>query len=289
MRQFNFTLRFSFLFSQWTGLDFDLRKQGTRPSPFGVSLLCTAVLCFVFLFNFCMRSKDSFKIELTAQHVPSGCKRSPLFFSSPSFLSSSTLGLFATFLWLATFFLPPSPSSSESENSSSQAILLSVARTETKQDTIWHEWQQQIWLQVFWYKCLKNGLMRTYTFVLEVQFQFRTLEQIIWYHWLYISIACFCFLLYYSTKLLHVRPSKCPGFAPGLLSCGQAQNTFSWTCTSLVLSPTLSPSTLRRKRIPIACHLTQSLSHQSSWQDNSKTSRFSCKMPKCLEYISELI
>lgn len=54
------------------------------------------------------------------------------FFSSPSF-SSSFFTLF-TFLWLAEFLRPPpcpSASSSESENSSSHAILLSWARTET--------------------------------------------------------------------------------------------------------------------------------------------------------------
>lgn len=147
MKQFNFILKLCVLFSQWSAPEFDIRKQGTCPSPFGVSLLCNAVLCFLFLFNFCMRRKDSFKIELTAEHVPSGYQSSPVFLSSPSFLSSSTLGLFTPFLWLATFFLPPSPSSSESENSSSQAILLSVARTEIKQDTIWHEWPQQFWLK----------------------------------------------------------------------------------------------------------------------------------------------
>lgn len=53
----------------------------------------------------------------------------PPFFSSPSFLSSSTRARFTPFLWLATFLRPPSPSSSESENSSSHAILLSDART----------------------------------------------------------------------------------------------------------------------------------------------------------------
>lgn len=56
----------------------------------------------------------------------------PVFLSSVSFLSSSILAFFAPFLWSATFLRPPSPSSSESENSSSQAIRLSDARTDTQ-------------------------------------------------------------------------------------------------------------------------------------------------------------
>lgn len=50
------------------------------------------------------------------------------FFSSSSFSSSSVFARLA-FLKLATFLRPPSPSSSESENSSSHAILLSEERT----------------------------------------------------------------------------------------------------------------------------------------------------------------
>lgn len=53
----------------------------------------------------------------------------PPFFSSGSFSFSSSVLTLLAFLKLEEFLRPPSPSSSESENSSSQAIRLSEEQT----------------------------------------------------------------------------------------------------------------------------------------------------------------
>lgn len=59
------------------------------------------------------------------------------------------------------------------------------------------------------------------------------------------SVSCFTAL---SNASMYVVQSVL-----GVLTSGQAQNTFSWTRMSLVLSPMLSPSTLRRKLVSTAC------------------------------------
>lgn len=97
----------------------------------------------LFFFHFCTKLKsrqsclnetarvEIMKKEEKRNQIPF-VSSSPFFsFSSPS-LSPSVLALLA-FLKLAEFLRPPSPSSSESENSSSHAILLSWARTEGQQ------------------------------------------------------------------------------------------------------------------------------------------------------------
>lgn len=126
--------------------------------PFCVGLLCAALLGLLLLLHLCKDKSKLFKQHALGTFlygwervVPTktprtedwaqvsggsecarACQFSPTFFSSPSFLSSSTRARLAPFLWLATFLRPPSPSSSESENSSSHAILLSEARTASK-------------------------------------------------------------------------------------------------------------------------------------------------------------
>lgn len=261
MRQFNFILKLCVLFNQWSGLEMDIRKQGRHPSPFGVGLLCTAVLRFLFLFNFCMRTKDSFKIEPTAEHACRGYKSSPVFFSSPSFLSSSTLGLFAPFLWLATFFLPPSPSSSESENSSSQAILLSEARTEIKRDTIWHRWQQQTWLKPpckcfglnVWKSDTDAHVHLVYVKLWSKLFDLTCILVIL-------SIACsVSCLTALSNSSMYVLQSVL-----GVLASGQAQNTFSWhvSCAATNSQP-IHPE--ERTRVDCLCFRSFPFSHFPEW------------------------